>query len=241
MQKKYETKYHQLEETNWWFVGRRHMIALLLKDLPRDARVLEIGCSSGPLLRLLSAMGFTDLQGIDISKEAIRMAEQSGQRVRVMDGLAPKLDGRFDVIIASDVLEHIEDDSMALKNWARLLGKKGKLILFVPAWRFLWSGHDVANSHFRRYSLLELRTKVGEAGLRVKRASFWNMVSFVPLAMLNTLRKRAGTDSLQRTGKVSNSVMVLALKLENRVARFVNLPFGVSAMVVAEKDKACHK
>ncbi|MDO7875074.1 class I SAM-dependent methyltransferase [Hymenobacter sp. ASUV-10] len=143
-------------------------------QLPPTATVLEIGCSGGPLLQRLRTVGYTDLTGINVSAPAIELAQACVMaNVSVMDGANLQFaDNRFDLVIASDVLEHIEDEQCALDEWVRVLKPGGWLLVFVPAHTYLWSEHDVVNHHFRRYSRQGLCTVLEQQGLRIERSSF---------------------------------------------------------------------
>ena len=111
-------------------------------------------------MKSLQQMGFKNVCGVDISPESIRLCRQIGiESVSLAD--AANLNfcaNSFDVIVASDILEHIEKDDEALKNWQRILKPNGKLLVFVPALKVLWSHHDVLNHHCRRY---QKKTLVG--------------------------------------------------------------------------------
>src|SRR5207253_9325776 len=127
-------------------------------------KILDIGCAGGPLLLDLKNAGFYNLYGVDVSEKAAEVCKQRGlENVYVMDGHNPEFEeNSFDVIIASDSLEHLQDDMLALKNWNRLLKPGGELYVFVPAFMYLWSKHDVVNQHFRRYTAVELKRKMEE-------------------------------------------------------------------------------
>ena len=148
----FEKRYHLVEEKHWWFVGRREIIIKLIKKIflqRQNIKILEIGCSSGPLLKLLVSQGYSQVVGIDNSKEAIRLCKERGfKKVYLKDGAKPSFKSeQFDVVIASDVLEHIQDDKRAIKGWQRILKKGGFIICFVPALKYLWSKHDEDNKH----------------------------------------------------------------------------------------------
>ena len=90
----------------------------------------------------------------------------------------------FDLIIASDVLEHIEDDYSAVKEWNRILKPNGYVICFVPAFRFLWSKHDEDNKHYRRYTIFDLNEVFKSNNFAIIKSSYWNFVLFVPVFCL---------------------------------------------------------
>ena len=246
----YEAKYHQLEEEHWWFASRRDAVYDLIKQLKlsNSAAILEIGCSGGPLMQRLRAAGYTDLTGIDVSVPAIELAQaRNVPNVSVMDGAALAFgDARFDLVIASDVLEHIEDEGRALWEWTRVLRPGGQLLVFVPAHAYLWSEHDVVNHHFRRYSRPGLMAALERAGLRVERSSFWNAAMYFPTAALrlgrrlvsgpvSPVQKPGATGDLHHFAGPTNTLLLLWVKLENRLLRRLNLPLGVSVFALAQK------
>lgn len=244
MEKHYESKYHGMEEDNWWFVARREMILNLLQRENKNSKILEVGCSGGPLIQLLNKNGFKNVCGIDISNEAIELCKKRGiEHVSVMDGAKPAFKNeKFDIIIASDVLEHINDDSSALRNWNMLLNQGGKLIVFVPAFMFLWSDHDLVNLHYRRYSGGTLSAVLKRAGFRVERISHWNLSLFFPAALVRCLQrilpKNAGKkkDQLFKLNSVVNSALTSLLAFEDILLKWVSFPFGVSVFAVAKKQ-----
>jgi SAM-dependent methyltransferase len=244
----YEAKYHALENEHWWFRARREaVLALVLQLCPeRSTRVLEIGCSSGVMIRRLQAAGYGSVLGIDISPEAIAECHRQGTKeARVMD--ARRLDfpnDSFDLITASDVLEHLADDAGALRDWSRVLRPGGVLVVFVPAFPGLWSAHDVANYHFRRYRLPELKSKAAAAGFVSERESYWNACLFLPIAVVRAFKRifpkrdeRGVSDSdLFPPMAPLNWSLFKILSGENAAFRHgLNFPFGVSAMIVARK------
>ncbi|MBJ6107444.1 class I SAM-dependent methyltransferase [Hymenobacter sp. BT523] len=246
----YEAKYHQLEEAHWWFASRRDAVYDLLAALrlPRTAAILEIGCSGGPLMQRLRAAGYADVTGIDVSEPAIELARARGvANASLMDGAALEFaDARFDVVVASDVLEHIEDEARALHEWTRVLKPGGQLLVFVPAYAHLWSEHDVVNHHYRRYSRQDLVGALQRAGLRTRRSSFWNTALYFPTAALrlghrlvagqvSPAVKAGSTGYLRHFSAPVNRMLFWWVKAENRLLRFCNLPLGVSVFALAQK------
>jgi SAM-dependent methyltransferase len=248
MNPEYELKYHQLEENHWWFRGRRASVFAQLQQLqlPKTAAILEIGCSGGPLQQRLRAVGFQNLTGIDISEAAIALARQRQiPNVSVMDGAQLAFaDASFDVVVASDVLEHIADEQLALREWQRVLKPGGVLLVYVPAFPSLWSQHDVVNRHFRRYTITTLRQALTTAGLLVQRQSYWNCTLFTPTFLVRQFQRLrrpvqsgtlAGTGDLVALPEPINACLVGLLHVEDYLLHHLNLPFGVSVFALAQK------
>ncbi|MDP2653123.1 MAG: methyltransferase domain-containing protein [Candidatus Omnitrophota bacterium] len=242
MDKDYAAKYRRLEDRNWWFVARRDMVGRLLKGTDTGARILDVGCSGGTMIRFLLDKGFRDITGIDVSEEAVEGCRRKGlTQVHCMDGENPDFpDGTFDEVIASDVLEHLPRDRNALESWRRLLKPGGRLILFVPAFRFLWSKHDEVNHHFRRYHRKELLGLLKEAGFTVRRCSYWNVLLFPPIAAVRLLQRlmrkdSAEMDQLHDISPAINAALIGLFKIENILLERLSMPFGVSIFVLAEK------
>ena len=237
-------RYLAVEETQWWCKGRREAVTELVRQITpsRDIRMLEIGCSGGILLRDLAAAGYRNLYGIDINGAAVATACARGLAgVRQMDATRLAFeDGSFDLVVASDVLEHIEDAISALKEWRRVLRRRAKLIVFVPAFQALWSSHDEANHHVRRYSGRQLRHALEEAGFTIERLSYWNMALTIPGFVLSSLeRMLPGSPRNKDTGCLVqpvapvNAALHHLIAVENKVLRHVDLPFGTSVFAIA--------
>lgn len=242
MEIEYEKRYHEVETENWWFVSRRRYLLDVLKDAPKDSLILDIGCSSGIFLKELEKQGFKmeHLFGIDISEKAIENCKNNGiENAFVMDAQKITLPEKFDIIVASDCLEHLQDDTQALKNWHGLLKTGGMLYVFVPAFQSLWSKHDEVNMHFRRYTNKELKDKLTSEKFTVLKSSYWNFFLFIPLylfrkidAVLSRNKKKEGQII---DGKMTNAVLLQLLLFENRLLKYVNFPFGVSTFCIAKK------
>jgi len=246
MEQAYEDQYHRVESDHWWFLGRRQIVrALVLQSSPdRRCRILEMGCSGGQLIQQLQRDGYRDVAGIDISTDAIALCHGAGLNAQVMDAQQLDLpDASFDVITASDVLEHLADEQKALQGWQRVLRPGGLLIVFVPAFMFLWTEHDEANRHYRRYRRQRLRGLLEANGFFVERSSYWNVFLFAPIAAIRLLRKLlprkrapSGEGDLFKPPALVNTLLTGLLHAENRLMRLgFNWPFGVSVMALARK------
>jgi SAM-dependent methyltransferase len=247
MKTDFEKKYHSVEEKHWWFVGRREIILKLIKKfLPRrkNIKILEIGCSGGPLLNLLISQGYSYVVGIDNSKEAITLCKERGfKNVFLMDGVNPHFDSeQFDIIIASDVLEHIQDGKRALKAWQRIVKRGGIIICFVPALRILWSKHDEDNKHYQRYTKKDLEHLFRDKGYTIIRSSYWNVALFLPILfyrfLTRVLASKYSTSQLRNGNNFINILLIHLLRVENALLSIgINYPIGVSVFVIAQKPK----
>jgi SAM-dependent methyltransferase len=252
MQTEWYDVHAELEENHWWFTARRSIVRTLLRhELERDPalvpplRILDIGCGAGGTVRDLAEFG--TVQGIDPSPVAVAYARSKGDgevRIGALPSDLPfEPHERFDVITLLDVLEHVDRDVEALVNIRGLLGHSGRLIITVPAYQFLWSGHDVINEHKRRYSRAELESKLGRAGFRISTLSYYNTILFLPVALVRLAQRAAQGDrapSSSAVGRVPRPVNRLLHHLfaaERHVLTHASLPFGVSLIAVARPDE----
>jgi trans-aconitate methyltransferase len=193
------------------------------------------------LLNELISDGFNpeNLFGIDVSEKAIANAKTNGlKNVFVMDAQEITLDKKFDVIIASDCLEHLAKDEKALQNWYNLLAKTGQIMVFVPAFMSLWSQHDEVNLHYRRYTLSQLKSKMQAAGFSITKASYWNFLLLFPVYIARKLtrysKKKKTTGDLEGI-PTANGILYNIIRLENSLLRNVSLPIGISTFCIARK------
>lgn len=241
MEESYASQYHELEENYWLFRGRRDIIYKLIKDYKRDTEILDIGCSIGALIGFLKGRGFKRLRGIDIDEKAIEICRQKGIiDIRVADAEKTGFKNQqFDIVIASDVLEHIKDEGKALLEWHRILKSGGKLIVFVPAFKFLWSKHDEVNLHYRRYSKSSLIEVLKKNGFGIERSSYWNFSLFLPACLVRILQRLLSGDKKSQLPEVNiflNKTLEYILKLENNfLSGGINLPVGISIFAIARK------
>ncbi|WP_106640521.1 class I SAM-dependent methyltransferase [Allosphingosinicella vermicomposti] len=183
----------ELDERHWWYRARRKVLASLIARkiaLPRDAHILEIGCGTGHNVLMLRQFGAVDAVEIDDDARAV-----ASKRLNIAVGNAPLpelpgvAEGAYDLIALLDVLEHVDADRDALISIARRLKPGGKLLLTVPAHPWMWSAHDVANHHKRRYTKKTLSDVVQAAGLRIETMSYFNSILF-PLAAAVRIKDR---------------------------------------------------
>jgi SAM-dependent methyltransferase len=230
-----------VEDAHWWFRGRRTVVARVLEQLrlPPDARLLEAGCGSGGNLALLARYG--RLRAFEPDAEMRAWAEARGG-VPVADGRLPGgvpfEDERFDAILLLDVLEHVEEDRASLAALGARLAPGGRLVVTVPAYRWLWSAHDDANHHVRRYTRGGLVRTAAAAGLRVVRATYYNTLLFpaaVGARLAGRLVGSAGSSGLGVLPPPVNRLLAGVFGAERHLVGRVPLPFGVSVLMVAER------
>ena len=244
MEKDFEKKYHDVETDHWWFKSRRKYLLDLLKNAPKDSKILDIGCSSGIFLKDLEKLGFSldNLYGVDISEKAIDNCRANGiPNAYVMDAQNITLTETFDIIIASDCLEHLQDDKQALKNWKSLLKTGGIMYVFVPAFMSLWSYHDEVNMHFRRYTNAELKSKMLAENLQILKSSYWNFFLFLPVYGFRKItasfqKNKTGESDISIGNSFVNSALLQLIIFENKLLKRINFPFGVSTFCIVRKS-----
>jgi SAM-dependent methyltransferase len=233
---------HLVELTHWWFRGRRRLLVSFLARVggarAGALRILDYGCGTGG--NTTSYGQFGSVIGVEPDPHAVRLAQaRGGGSYCRADGVRlPFRNGTFDVVIASDVLEHIEDDSGAMAEMARVLRPGGSMIISVPAHQWLFSYHDAALHHFRRYSKATLRSLLGRERLRIRRLSYWNTTLFPLLSLYRLLQQQRRrplprSDTRLPPGLINQALAVL-LSAEAALVRHVGLPWGLSLVVVAE-------
>jgi SAM-dependent methyltransferase len=226
------------DSVHWWYVARRDVLHDLITryvPLAKDARILEIGCGTGHNLAMLAKFG--TVEGVELDPASRAMAiDRFGSAI--VDARLPELDGieegRYDMVALLDVLEHVEDDVAALKGIAKRLRPGGKILLTVPQYQWMWSGHDVANHHFRRYSKKTLTAAISASGLKVEKLSSFNSLLF-PLAAASRfaakVRKREGSDDSLPPAPV-NGLFRTIFGLERHLIGRIPLPPGVSLAAI---------
>lgn len=232
----------RVEEEHWWFVVRRE---LFMRELSRyqlspDAAILDLGTSTGTNLRMLCAAQFKNIAGLDFSEESVRFCAEKGLP-RVYKGDIcdlPFADASYDVILATDIIEHVDDDAKALREILRVLKPGGRVLITVPCFMTMWSQHDVNAHHKRRYRLRDLRQRVSGAGLPVERSYYFNFLLFAPIWIARRLIALSGikfSSDAEFNAPLLNKALTALFRLDTRLAPLVHAPFGVSALVVAGK------
>lgn len=232
----------EFEEDYWWFKGRKKIIQSLLNTQIKDKlnlKILDVGCGSGGTTSILTEFG--TVYGIDFSFSALKFSNQRGLKVLKSDVYEmPFSSESFDIVTMFDSLEHIENELKVLSEIKRVMKKNSLLFITVPAYQFLWSNHDEALLHFRRYNSKNLDLVIKNTGLNNIRMSYFVSIIFLPLALFRIFsklktNKEKPKPTLIRVPKFIDEILQKLLFFENRLMQKVNLPFGLSLMCIAKK------
>jgi SAM-dependent methyltransferase len=232
----------EVDEHHWWYRGRRRVVEAELSrlPLPRQARILDAGCGSGRMLQELVRYGAVSGVELDPRAAEVARARAHGEvRVGSLEQLTWQ-DHSFELITCLDVLEHTPDDKRTLAELRRVSAVGGWLLLTVPAYQSLWSLHDEANHHFRRYGRRKLRQTVADAGWRLHRMTSFNTLLLGPAAVVRLAQRGRHPDDsyrpeLERGPVWLNAVLEWPLRIEARwIAWGRTLPAGLSLMALLQ-------
>jgi SAM-dependent methyltransferase len=231
----------ELDAEHWWFVARRQILEELIRRQirpPPKARILEIGCGTGHNLEMLSRFGRVEATELDANARELA-SKRLGRAVQ--DSALPNLsaypEGHFDLIALLDVLEHVPDDEAALRAIRERLKPGGALLVAVPASPWMWSPHDVAHHHFRRYRKRELAALADHTGFSADLMSPFNSLLFVPIAAARLIGKAIGKESADDSMPPApvNALLRTIFALERPLIGRVPMPFGVSLVAVLRR------
>ena len=254
MQQDYYKEYYDLERKYWWFIAREKIISNYIKKLIRDKKlnaqnlkILNVGCGTGRSSQYLSEFG--KVVSVEYDKHCCEFAaEKTG--LEIINGSITELpfeDNSFDLVCAFDVIEHVEDDQLAVSEMKRVAKSSGIVFITIPAFMSLWSHHDVINHHFRRYKLSQIEAlfnKVTDGNILF--TSYFNFFLFIPIYITRTVsnwvksgQNRPGSGSDFETfkpGIMANLLYKLMLFESKFINRNIKLPFGVSLLYIWNKN-----
>jgi len=234
----------RVEDSHWWFVGRRAILESFLKSIVAkfriphsELRILDVGCGTGANLEMLSQFG--SAEGVDVSDDALEFCRKKG--LTVQKGLAETLpyeDETFDVTTALDVIEHLDDDIAGLKEMFRVTKTGGYSLIFVPAFMWLWGVQDDISNHRIRYTKKQIVERLEKVGYTVERATYANFTFFAPILGGRTIMKLTGIKPESEnniTISGLNGVFGKLFSAERFILNKMNFPFGVSIVITARK------
>lgn len=220
-----------LERRHWWYAARRALVRRTVRDWPAG-RAVDVGCGMGGNTVVLRELGWQAV-GVEYTAVGSQIAASRGIPVVRADGRTlPIADGSVDLVMSTDAWEHIDDDVAVARETERVLRPGGRAVIAVPAGMALWSGHDVALGHVRRYERDQLADLVRGAGLVIDDLWSWNVL-LRPVVRARRRNKDVPESEMEAVHPVLNAGLRAAVGLE-RVLPLQRLP-GVSLVVVAHK------
>jgi SAM-dependent methyltransferase len=235
----------EIEQRHWWFQARRYIVWSLVRRYvdgadQRRLRICDLGCGTGGNLAALADRH--DVIGVEFSPQALEYARQRlGDRVgpgSLPDGVNLP-DASFDVVLLTDVLEHIDDDAGSVRTALRLLRPDGIVVATVPAYQWLYSLHDVRHHHFRRYGRQQFRELWALPNAETLLLSFYNSLLFPPAAAVRLASKlfpkRATVHELAVPPRPINSALARVMRSEAPLLGRMPMPFGLSLIIVVRK------
>jgi SAM-dependent methyltransferase len=247
MNNEYASLYKTLYENHWWWRSREALLLYVIRGLSLSStvKILDVGCGDGLFFEQLTAFG--DVYGVEPDTQIISPEGKFTERIypgNISD--APFSDNSFGLILACDVIEHIDDDISVLEKMYSLLSPGGILVLTVPAFNMLWTTHDDRNFHKRRYTKRNLEKLVKDNGFLLHKSRYF----FVTLFFIKFLQRIFESFSaffgygrfrnLIRPEKIPGDFLNLLLsswyRLENLIALNVNLPLGSSVILILRKQ-----
>lgn len=230
-------KLAELEDRHWWYRERRILLRHMVADAfssGTDGRVaVDVGAAGGGNTRVLRDLGMLAVP-LEYGPEGAEVGRSRGlPAVRGDARQLPLADDAVDLVVAFDVLEHIEDDRSVLQEIRRVLRPGGWLFVAVPADMRLWSAHDDAVGHVRRYSREELESLVRASGLHIQNMWSWNVLLRPAMAIR---RKKLTGSHLNEVHPILNLVLRGVIALE-RGLPYLRSRRGVSLMMGARRPE----
>ena len=232
---------YDLEDSHFWFVGKRYFVQEVLNKYKNKIEtILDIGSGTGGMTKFISQYG--KVIGIENNQLGRKLSTKRG--IKVLNGNANKLTFKkesFDLVTLFDVLYHknIDNEDKTIKECKRVLKTKGLLLITDSALKLLSGNHDKATHGKRRYSLKEIVGIVEKNGFTVLRASYVYLtlfpIAFVKRVIIDKLVNPKDSDVYEIPTLV-NRILLLAIRIESLLFRYIDLPIGTSVIVIAQKN-----
>ena len=239
MEKKVYERHIKNQKTHWWFSVRRELISKFIKRYSKNKKlkILDYGCGSGTNIKALTKFG--DVYCYEKDKRTLDYLSseyKEDKKVTIIKNLKRQI--KYDLIILADVLEHIKEDSNALKTLKKFLKPQGQILITVPAYNFLFSKKDEVLKHFRRYGYNEIKNLISK-NFKILRITFFNTLLFFPIALITFIFKIFRVDYIEDVentpNKLINNLLYYIFSIELFFLKYIDFPFGVSIIIVGEK------
>ncbi len=231
---------NNLQFNHWWFTGRTKIINSLLKNniKKQDINILDVGSGYGSLVPTLKNFGEVEcVEPFVDSKDFL--FELGAKEVYNFKGFPQECpEKKYDLVTFFDVVEHIEDDKNFLQGVRdNVLKDDGQIVITVPAYQWLWTHHDEEHKHYRRYTLKRLKRVVESCGYSEIKVSYFMTLLF-PLAVISRLSQKilkSKSTDLKETNKILNKIMFNVFSFEKNLINKIQLPYGLSLVLIAKK------
>jgi SAM-dependent methyltransferase len=237
----------ELDQHHWWFTARRRILSSVIRRVvrpPANARILELGCGTGHNLDTLAKFGKVEASELDDYARELA-TQRLGRKVEkvALPDLSKFPADAYDMIALLDVLEHVPDDKGSLAAILTRLKPGGALLVTVPANPWMWSAHDVAHHHHRRYRKAEIAALATAAGYEVELLSPFNTMLFPLIAGIRLINKARGHDSADDAlpSKPVNGALDKLFGAEAGLIGRLPFPFGVSLIAVLRRPAAARR
>lgn len=239
--------YQKINQEYFWHKARNIFINIILskylKNNDKKNNILEIGCGTGYQSDIISRYG--NYTGLEKNPEATEELKKINKKVINSNIEDYETEEKFETICLFDVLEHIKNDLDAIKKINFLLKNNGLFFITVPAKKILFSEHDLAMDHYRRYEKEELRDLLIKNNFVIKEIGHWNCLLFPLIFVFRIIKKiickknknkQEHESDVQNLPKIINKILYSILIFENKLTKIgLKIPFGLSLYVVAQK------
>ena len=248
MRQDYYLEYYHLERKNWWFIARKKILRDQVKRLfnnRSDLKILNVGAALGASTIMLQEFG--TVTSLEYNKECCDFVKKE-LGMDFINGSITELpfeDNKFDLVCAFDVVEHVQDDTLAIQELHRVCKPGGYTFTTVPTFKFMWSEHDDINEHVRRYTMKNYLSLFNIKSAAITFKSYFNFWLFFPVATFRVVssflkRKNKSEKIKSDMGKIDGGFVADVLKNifkseTHFLKRSVRLPIGVSLMVISKK------
>jgi len=235
--------YAALGDSHWWLTGRYGILESYIKHYASSGqtRFLDAGCGPAVFLKRISQFIKGDLYGIDNSSHGLSLARARMPSATFLEGdicSLPFDENYFDLMLADDVIEHIDDDVLALSEIFRTLKKGGHAFFCVPAFKMLWGYHDEKYGHKRRYTMVSFKNAVTKAGFKIESIVYGQALFFVPLLLFRVFKNsiKSTREDFSPLPHWVNRILCALVRFDFYLCKLLHLPFGCNIFCVASKE-----
>ncbi len=193
------------------------------------SNILEVGAGMGAITSLIEKDKLCSITPIDKEKYQINFSGNKIEKIDITGNISMLIDKKFNTVVCINVLEHIRDDLLAMKNMNKLLEDKGKIVIIVPAIKCIYGKIDKANKHCRRYSKDEIMSKIKESGFEINYFKYINFIGIFGWIFQNHILNS------QRHREVDLKRFDLACGILAKIESVIKLPIGLNMLIVASK------